>query len=207
MFIRGYLRASTEEQDATRARDQIAAFAKMNGEAVAAWYVENESGTRADRPELMRLLADAHEGDVLLIEAVDRLTRLQGPEWAKLRSEIAAKGLRVVALDLPTSHAAMSKAGASDEFTERMIEAMNGMMLDVLAAVARKDYEQRRARQAQGIERAKAEGKYQGRSVDHDLRERVKTLLDAGFSIRKAAKVAGCSPTTVQRVKAAMARV
>lgn len=204
MFVRGYLRASTEEQDATRARDQLAKFAELHGMAVAAWYVENESGTRADRPELMRLLADAHEGDVLLIEAVDRLTRLQGPEWAKLRSEIAAKGLRVVALDLPTSHAAIAQAGASDEFTQRMIEAMNGMMLDVLAAVARKDYEQRRQRQAQGIERAKAEGVYKGRSVDHELRGRVRELLAAGFSIRKAARVAGCSPTTVQRVKADM---
>jgi len=36
------------------------------------------------------------------------------------------------------------------------------MMLDVLAAVARKDYEDRRRRQAQGQTRAKAEGRYRG---------------------------------------------
>ncbi len=44
----------------------------------------------------------------------------------------------MVALDLPTSHEFMNYA---DEFTERMLAALNSMMLDMLAAVARKDYE------------------------------------------------------------------
>ena len=47
----------------------------------------------------------------------------------------------------------------ADEFTSRMFEAINGMLLDVLAAVARKDYDDRRRRQAQGIAKMKAEGK------------------------------------------------
>jgi DNA invertase Pin-like site-specific DNA recombinase len=37
-----------------------------------------------------------------------------------------------------------------------MFSAINAMLLDMLAAVARKDYEDRRRRQAQGIEKAKA---------------------------------------------------
>ncbi len=36
-----------------------------------------------------------------------------------------------------------------------MFEAVNGMMLDVLAAVARKDYEDRRRRQEQGQAKAR----------------------------------------------------
>jgi hypothetical protein len=40
------------------------------------------------------------------------------------------------------------------------------MMLDVLAAVARKDYEDRRRRVAQGQAKAKAEGRYRGRPED-----------------------------------------
>ncbi len=47
-----------------------------------------------------------------------------------------------------------------DEFTTRMFDALNAMMLDMLAAVARKDYEDRRHRQAQGQAKAKAEGRY-----------------------------------------------
>ena len=45
------------------------------------------------------------------------------------------------------------KDTAGDEFTSRMLDAINRMMLDMLAAIARKDYEQRRERQAQGIEK------------------------------------------------------
>ena len=46
----------------------------------------------------------------------------------------------------------------ADEFTGRMFEAVNGMLLDMLAAIARKDYEDRRRRQMQGQAKARAEG-------------------------------------------------
>lgn len=94
---------------------------------------------------------------------MDRLPRLPATAWKALRAEIEAKGLQVVALDFPTSHRALQEADTSDEFTSRMQDAINGMMLDMMAAIARKDYEQRRERQRQGIEKAKQEGKYQGR--------------------------------------------
>ena len=57
MFIRAYLRASTDEQDANRAKDQLRAFAAERGITIAAWYIENESGAKLARPELFRLLA------------------------------------------------------------------------------------------------------------------------------------------------------
>ena len=72
MFVRAYLRASTSDQDANRARDQLQAFAAERGLTIAAWYVENESGAMLARPELFRLLGDAHPGDILLAEQVDR---------------------------------------------------------------------------------------------------------------------------------------
>ena len=80
MFVRAYLRASTTEQDANRARDPLDQFAADHGLSVASRYVENESGAKLARPELFRLLADCHPGDVLLVEQVDRLSRLTGPE-------------------------------------------------------------------------------------------------------------------------------
>jgi DNA invertase Pin-like site-specific DNA recombinase len=120
--------------------------------------VENESGAKLARPELFRLLSDARPGDILLIEQVDRLSRLTGSDWKKLKAELAARHARVVALDLPTSW--MMANSKADDFTARMFDAINGMMLDMLAAVARKDYEDRRRRQNQGQARAKAEGLY-----------------------------------------------
>jgi DNA invertase Pin-like site-specific DNA recombinase len=43
------------------------------------------------RPELFRLLADAHPGDILLVEQVDRLSRLTAADWERLKAELAAR--------------------------------------------------------------------------------------------------------------------
>lgn len=200
MFIRAYLRASTTEQDATRARAALAQFATDHDQRIASEYLENVSGAKADRPELLRLLKDAHKGDVLLVESIDRLSRLSAEDWQTLKGVIDSKGLHIVALDLPTTHQAMS-AKTGDEFTNRMLGAISGLMVEMMAAIARKDYEQRRERQAQGIEKAKADGRYKGRPVDEDLHKRVKELLGAGLGIRAAARHAQCSTTTVLKIR------
>jgi DNA invertase Pin-like site-specific DNA recombinase len=56
-FVRAYLRASTNEQDAQRARSTLDRFAEEHNLAICNYYAENESGARLDRPELFRLLA------------------------------------------------------------------------------------------------------------------------------------------------------
>ncbi|KAI85523.1 recombinase family protein, partial [Klebsiella pneumoniae] len=81
MFVFGYLRASTSEQDASRAKNVLKAFANQHGHRIAGWYIDNVSGTTMNRPELIRLLGDAEPGDVILIEQVDRLTRLDDAGW------------------------------------------------------------------------------------------------------------------------------
>lgn len=92
MFVRAYLRASADDQDATRARDELKAFAAEHGQRVAAWYIENESGSTLQRPELFRLLDDCEVGDILLVEQVDRLSRLNEADWKKLRAILDTKG-------------------------------------------------------------------------------------------------------------------
>lgn len=203
-LVRAYLRASTDKQDANRARGDLLAFADNYGKRIASFYTENESGAKLYRPELMRLLEDSQPGDILLCEQVDRLSRLNDKDWQHLRGIIASKGLHIVSLDLPTSHAVMGEAG-TDTFTARMFSAMNGMLLDMLAAIARKDYEDRQRRARQGIDKAKAEGKYKGRLIDADLHNRIKACLEVGMPIRKTATVCGCAKSTVQRVKELMA--
>ncbi|WP_313281684.1 recombinase family protein [Stutzerimonas balearica] len=204
MFVRTYLRASTSEQDASRARDALEQFAAEHGQHIACEYLENESGAKADRPELLRLLKDAKKGDVLLVESIDRLSRLPAEDWQKLKTAIDSKGLRIVALDLPTSHQGIADT-KGDEFTGRMLGAINSMLVDMMAAIARKDYEQRRERQAQGIKKAKEEGRYKGRPVDEDLHKRVRELLTAGLGVRATARHAGCSTTTVLKIRDGLA--
>jgi DNA invertase Pin-like site-specific DNA recombinase len=198
MFVRAYLRASTEDQDANRARDQLRAFAAERGLSIASWHIENESGAKLARPELFQLIADSQPGDVLLVEQVDRLSRLTQADWERLKAELTARRLRVVALDLPTSW--MMATGNGDEFTSRMFDAINAMLLDMLAAVARKDYDDRRRRQAQGQAKAKAEGKYKGRPEDADRNEGIARMLAAGQSWSTIQAVTGCSRATIAKI-------
>ncbi|MCQ4239946.1 recombinase family protein [Stutzerimonas stutzeri] len=203
MFVRAYLRASTTEQDASRARSALDAFAQSHGQHIASYYTENESGASLQRPELFRLLADAKPGDILLVEQVDRLSRLTEHDWQKLRATIKAKEVRVVALDLPTSHQFMASNSntTADAFTSRMLGAINDMLLDMLAAVARKDYEDRRRRQNEGIAKAKAQGAYKGRGIDKDKHASILALLKKGTGIRETAKLLGVSTSTVLRAR------
>lgn len=72
---------------------------------------------------------------MLLVEQVDRISRLTTNDWKILKNAITQKGIRIVSLDLATSHQFIQQ---SDEFTERMMSALNALMLDMLAAVAHK---------------------------------------------------------------------
>jgi DNA invertase Pin-like site-specific DNA recombinase len=192
-----YLRASTKEQDAGRAKDALIQFANEHDLVISAFFEENESGATLQRPELFRLLEIAQKGDVVLVEQIDRISRLKDNDWYSLKSIIKAKGLKIVSLDLPTSH---QFAVVNDEFTGRMLSAINDLMLDMLEAIARKDYEDRRRRQKEGIVKAKSEGRYPGRPIDVELQLKIEGLLSDKKSYDYIKHILGCSRTTSSTV-------
>ena len=57
------------------------------------------------------MMADARAADVVLVDAIDRLSRLPRMDWEALRSEIESKGVLAVAVELPTSHEPMTAGG------------------------------------------------------------------------------------------------
>jgi len=195
--IYGYLRASTKEQDATRAKQELEELAESLGYEIAGWFIENESGAKLNRPELFRLLEIALPGDVLLVEQIDRLSRLKKDDWDKLKAIINNKNIRIVSLDLPSSYIFMKDA---DEFTGRILTAINSMMMDFLAAFARKNYDERRKMQAQGVARAQKEGKYKGRPEDKELHNRIELLLLDKKSWNFIETTVGCSRHTISKV-------
>ncbi|MBA6337145.1 recombinase family protein [Colwellia sp. BRX8-7] len=73
--VKAYLRASIKKQDEV-AKDRINIFVESLATKATSWYSDNISGTTADRPELERLLTDSHEGDLIVVESLDRLTGL-----------------------------------------------------------------------------------------------------------------------------------
>lgn len=192
-----YLRASTKEQDAGRAKESLIRFASEHELVISAFFAENESGAKLQRPELFRLLEIAQKGDVILVEQIDRISRLKDDDWYSLKSIIKTKGLRVISLDLPTSH---QFTVVSDEFTGRMLSAINDLMLDMLAAIARKDYEDRRRRQKEGIVKAKFEGRYRGRPQDLELHKKIEGMLLDKKSYDYIQHILSCSRTTISKV-------
>lgn len=199
-FIRAYLRASTTEQDAQRAKQSLISFASDHNHNIASFYVENESGSTLKRPQLMRMISEASAGDIILVEQIDRLARLNQADWLTLKTMLADKRLSIVSPELPTSWVAMSSLVA-DDFTSAIIQAVNGMLLDMLAAVARKDYEDRRRRQMQGIAKAKENGLYKGRKPDQDKRKAVERLLLAGLSWSSIQDTLSCSRHLIATVR------
>ena len=87
-----------------------------------------------------------------------------------------------------------------DEFTARMFEAVNGMLLDMLAAFARKDYDDRRRRQEQGIRKAKAGGRYSGRPENSERNARIAQQLRDGVSWNSIQRAEDCSRATIWKV-------
>ena len=59
MRIFAYLRASTNKQDAERARQALKELVASYNREISHYYIENMSGTKLDRPELSRLIENS----------------------------------------------------------------------------------------------------------------------------------------------------
>lgn len=196
---RVYLRVSSNEQDLQR-QEAIIENARAAGYYVAAVYREKASGARADRPELLRMIADLQPGEVVIAERIDRISRLPLPEAERLVSAIRATGAR---LAVPGVVDLSELAAEASGVARIVLEAVQDMLLKLALQIARDDYEDRRERQRQGIELARRAGKYTGRQADTTLHERIVALRTAGRSIAETARLAGCSISHVKRVWAA----
>ncbi|MFX4558820.1 recombinase family protein, partial [Acinetobacter baumannii] len=90
----------------------------------------------------------ANQGDTLLVESIDRLSRLTQRDFQELKRRIQEKGLRLVVADLPTTYQMIQ---TSDSITHSILELINNMLIDLLATMARLDNEKRIERIKQGL--------------------------------------------------------
>ncbi|MCO8063299.1 recombinase family protein [Acinetobacter lwoffii] len=194
MTVRIYVRASTKDQDAERALSDLIKFSNDYGSEYIE-YIENESGTKLNRPILTKLLNESNQGDILLVESVDRLSRLEQSDFEILKQQIKGKGLRLVVADLPTTHVVNSG------MTGEILNVINSMLIDLLATMAKLDNDKRRERIKQGLERSGY--KPTGKKANTAKHTRIKQLLDAGdMTKEEIAKAVGVGVATVYRVKA-----
>ena len=193
MTVRIYVRASTKEQDAERALDDLVMFSKKYGDKYVP-YVENHTGTKLERPELTKLLNESEQGDILLVESVDRLSRLTQKDFDILKERIKQKGLRLIVADIPTTHVT-----ASDNMTGELMSVINSMLIDLLATMARLDNEKRKERIKQGL--ARSGYKPTGKKANDEKHKQILDLSEHGNLTKdQIAKLADVGVATVYRV-------
>jgi len=192
MTVRIYVRASTKDQDATRALAELITFSRDYDDNHVD-YVEHFSGTKLDRPALAKLLKDAEQGDILLVESVDRLSRLSQDDFAILKQRIKDKGLRLVVADLPTTYT------VSGGMTGDILTVINHMLIDLLATMAKLDNDKRRERIKQGL--ANSGYKPTGKKPNTTKHNRIRELdSQANMTKEEIAKAVGVGVATVYRV-------
>ena len=196
-----YLRASTKDQDANRAPTALETFAGDKGLTIVGVYAENISGTKLNRPELMRLLDTAQPGEILLCESVDRLSRLSQTDWETLKATIKAKGLKLVIADLPTSWEM-----TTDGITGEVMRVINDMLIELMQTMARLDQVKRVERINEGLKNKRAaepDWKPAGKGKNAAKWAEVQTLMSKHptMSADQIAKLADCGVATVYRIK------
>jgi DNA invertase Pin-like site-specific DNA recombinase len=176
----GYARVSTGQQDHAT---QVERLKAAGAEKV---FTEKRSGLDRERPELVRCLDYAREGDTLLVTKLDRLARSTIDLYA-IVSALGDKGVAFKVID----------DSAVDTTTRT-----GKLVMGILALIAEFETEIRRERQMEGIAKAKAEGRTGGRprQVTDDVRATILKRRSEGLSIRAIAAELGLSKATIQKV-------
>ena len=136
----GYIRVSTEHQETARQQEIMCDY------QVDRIFSEKLSGANADRPQLRAMLDYVREGDTLYVESISRLGR-STKDLLNIIDALTEKGVTLIShkekidTDTPTGK----------------------FMLTVFAALSQLERKQLKQRQREGIEIAKAQGKYTGR--------------------------------------------
>ena len=152
MKVAIYARVSTTKQDNENQLAQLREFAGKQNWELFDNYIDQESGSTADRPEFQRMFADASKRkfDVLLFWALDRLSREGVLETLQHLNRLESYGV------------------CYRSYTEPYFDscgAFKDVILAVMATLAKQERVKRSERTKAGLARVKASGKRLGRPV------------------------------------------
>lgn len=150
----GYVRVSSDDQNEARQVEKM----RELGIDERHIFIDKKSGKDFEREQYRAMMAMLREGDLVCIASLDRLGRNyreMGQEWEAITK---VKKADILVLDM----ADILDTRKKTDLTGTLI---SDMVVRLLSYVAEKERESIRARQAEGIAIAKAQGKYQGRKA------------------------------------------
>ncbi|WP_046206348.1 recombinase family protein [Acinetobacter radioresistens] len=177
----GYARTSTKDQKYSL-ESQIEQLEKAGCEK---FYKEQVSSVDASRPQLEAALDYIREGDILIVTKLDRLARSVADTVAiQKRLEGKQAGLKILDIEIDTT------------------TPTGKLQFNLFAAIAQFEREVMLERQRIGIEKAKAEGKYQGRKpLPEEKKNKIKELVSTtNMTKEDIAKTVGVGVASVYRV-------
>lgn len=142
-----YARVSSKDQNLER---QLYRAKQVKADKV---FLDKKSGKNTERPGLKEMLNYIREGDTLEVVSLDRLSR-NYTDIKKLVQIVKEKKVKLLIDDLPVTHT------GNDLVDNFLLD----MMISLMGFVAENERQKIRERQRQGIERAKQNGKYRGRT-------------------------------------------
>ncbi len=155
-------------------------------------FTDKTSGKSKDRPALRECLEYLREGDTLHVHSIDRFAR----NLKDLQEMVSDLNQRGVTIHFHKENLIFGVNGSNP---------MNQLMLQMMGAFAEFERSVIRERQREGIEKARAAGKYShgkgGRKKSLD-RTKIRQMRESGISYRKISELVGCSLSSVQRVLA-----
>ncbi len=178
-----YLRVSTVDQNTDRQLIE-------SGITFDKTFIDKCSGGSIQRPALTELKDFVRNDDTIHVHSIDRLAR-NLVDLKLLINDWNNQGITIK----------FHKEGLS--FNAGGTDHMSELMLNMLGAVAQFELSMIQERRQEGIEKAKAAGKYKGRPTNELKHQRIAELRSQGVSLRNVAKEVGVSLSTVQRALAA----
>ena len=185
--VYGYVRVSSADQNEERQRIAMAQEGLKEKEI----FMDKQSGKDFERPAYLKLLKKLKEGDLLLIESIDRLGRNYEEiieQWRHITKVIRAD-IRV--LDMPLLDTTISK--------DLLGTFIADLVLQVLSFAAENERKNIRQRQREGINAALARGVRFGRPGIPDseaMLEAVRLYRQNKIPLNQALDMSGIGKTT-----------
>ena len=189
MTTYAYLRVSTDAQDVQNQKHGVLEYANQHGLSSMQFIEDSASGKkRWQERALGLLLANAGEGDTIVVSEVSRLAR-STLQVLEILQHCTEQQINL--------HIAKNSMIFDNSMQSRITATVLGMAAEIEREfISSRTKEALAARKAAGVKLGRPQGKAQKLKLD-DKRDEIQKYLDMGVSKAAIAKIIGCPATTL----------